>query len=101
MRTHMRVAGTDAAVGPFANKLEGLSLLAARDPIAAVDKLTQASSGFETRSAVWEEARTDIELARALDTAGRPDDAMRRRNGAISIFERLGDERSLKLAREV
>jgi hypothetical protein len=100
MRTHMEIAGTGAAIGPFANKLEGMSILAAGDPVAAVDKLTQASAGFETLRAVWEQARTDIELARALDAAGRQEDAQQRRDDAISIFRRLDDERSLALDRQ-
>jgi hypothetical protein len=84
------------ALAHFAERLEGRAALAAGRGAEAVERLRSAGEGFGKLGAVWEQARTDLDLARAL---GDDDSARVAATAALSVFERLGCIRDAGRAR--
>ena len=100
MRRHEERAGT-AALVPFADRLEGRASLASGDATTGAGLLHRAADRFEELSASWECALTLVDLARALATLGKRDDARAALDDAISTFTALRSVRDLERARDV
>jgi hypothetical protein len=100
MREHAEQAET-AALVPFADRLEGRASLASGDATTGATLLHRAADRFEELSAPWECALTLVDLARALATLGKRDDARAALDDAISTFTALRSVRDLERARDV
>jgi len=98
MREHAAAAETPS-VAAFADRLEGRALAADGDSAAAVEPLRRAVTGFAELGAVWERARTELDLAEALTAAGPEDEVHDVAAGAGSTFEALGCRKDLARAR--
>ena len=89
MRVQAEENGT-VIVSAFADRLEGRAALAGADVVRARELLTRAAGRFDELGAVWERALTDVDLAVALSSLDRPDDARATRARARTTFEQLG-----------
>ncbi len=78
------------------DRLEGRAALAAGDLESATRLLSAASDGFARLGARWEQACTDLDLARALAAAERKEEARARLEPAIAVFEDLSSLRELE-----
>ena len=94
-RSHAAEAGL-VALPAFADRLEGRRELAAGDPARAVDLLVAASDRLSELGAVWERARTDLDVAAALAAMGEDLDAHRRIAAATEVFRELGSVKDLR-----
>jgi class 3 adenylate cyclase len=89
-------AGGLKALEQFATRLDGRAALAGGRTEDAVELLRRASEGFSRLGAVWEQARTDLDLAEAL----RGTEEFRTpASSALAVFERLGCVRDAGRAR--
>ena len=89
-------AGGLKALEHFAERLDGRAALADGRREEAVGRLRSASGGFGKLGAVWERARTDLDLARAFEGT----DALREpASSALTVFEGLGCIRDAARAR--
>ncbi len=82
------------------DRLEGRAELAAGDLDRAVTTLSAASARFGELSAVWDKACTDLDLADALEAAGRADDAKTAAAAAAAVFARLGSLSEIDAAKQ-
>jgi Flp pilus assembly protein TadD len=94
-RTYAEAGGLKA-LAHFAERLEGRAALAAGRSDEAAEHLRRASDGFAELGAVWEQARTDLDLAHAL---GAAQEFRGRAGAALEVFERLGCVRDAGRAR--
>jgi Flp pilus assembly protein TadD len=85
----------------YAYRLEGLAALADDDVEQSISRLSRALEGFGGLSARWEAARTALDLAEALSTAGRSDAARDRLREAVPVFERLHSVRERAAAQDL
>ena len=90
-----------AALPWFADRHEGRAAVARGELDAGIGFLASAAEGFAGIEAIWERARTDLDLARALAASGRTDDAAARAAAAEAVFAALGAVRELAAAREL
>ncbi|MDP9296226.1 MAG: AAA family ATPase [Actinomycetota bacterium] len=89
-------AGGLKALEHFATRLDGRAALAGGRTEDTVELLRRASEGFSRLGAVWEQARTDLDLAEAL----RGTEEFRApASSALAVFERLGCVRDAGRAR--
>jgi tetratricopeptide (TPR) repeat protein len=85
----------------FADRHEGRAAAARGDLEVALERLASAADGFAAIEATWERARTDLDLARALASAGRSEDAAARASAAGSVFAALGAVKEAEAARRL
>jgi tetratricopeptide (TPR) repeat protein len=85
-------------MGPVADRLEGRAGIEV-DPVRASELLQLAVAGFASLRTPYEEARTRLDLARALREIGRQEDADRELALAESEFERLRATKDLTAVR--
>ncbi len=85
----------------YADRLEGLAALADDDVEQSISRLSRSLEGFGGLSARWEAARTALDLAEALSTAGRSDAARDRLGEAVPVFERLHSVRERTAAQDL
>jgi hypothetical protein len=97
-REHAQWAGL-LALPFYADRLEGRAALAAGQPEQAAVALTSASEGFAKLEARFEQACSDLSLAKALVAAGRSGMADLRAEQALTVFEELSSLRELGQAR--
>jgi hypothetical protein len=97
-REHAQWAGL-LALPFYADRLEGRAALAAGLPEQAAVALTSASEGFAKLEARFEQACSDLSLAKALVAAGRSGMADLRAEQALTVFEELSSLRELGQAR--
>jgi hypothetical protein len=90
-----------AALPWFAERHEGRAAAARGDLEVALARLASAADGFAAIEATWERARTNLDLARALASAGRSEDAADRASAAGSVFAALGALREAEAARRL
>jgi hypothetical protein len=84
-RTYAEAGGLKA-LAHFAERLEGRAALAAGRTHEAAVHLRAASDGFRRLGAAWEQARTDLDLARC---STGDDGAREPASSAMEVFERL------------
>ena len=72
------------------DRLEGRAALAAGDLERGLELLAAARDGFADLGAVWERARTELDLAEALAGAGREGDGRTFLEAATPDIERVG-----------
>jgi class 3 adenylate cyclase/tetratricopeptide (TPR) repeat protein len=89
MRAQATLNGT-TIVSTFADRLEGRAAAAGGESARAVELLTRAAARFDELGAVWERALTEADLAAALTSLDRPDEARAVRARARATFEHLG-----------
>jgi class 3 adenylate cyclase/tetratricopeptide (TPR) repeat protein len=99
-RAHASEGGSHA-LPCFADRLEGLTVLAAGNWEAGVELLERAGRGFGDLGARWEEARTELALAEALTAGGNEDEARRYVSAALPALEAAGALEELERAREL
>jgi class 3 adenylate cyclase/tetratricopeptide (TPR) repeat protein len=99
-RSHAEWAGVPP-LAVYADRLEGRVALATGDPGTAVAFLERAADAFAGMEAEWEAAVTWLDLARALATAGRPEDARAALDRAVPTLDRLRSLRELVRAGEL
>jgi hypothetical protein len=85
-------------MGPLADRLEGRAAISV-DPSRAAGLLQQAIDGFVALRIPYEEARTRVDLARALAGSGGAADALPELDLAEAEFERLRATKDLKVVR--
>ncbi|HET6791859.1 MAG TPA: adenylate/guanylate cyclase domain-containing protein [Actinomycetota bacterium] len=89
MRAHAE-AGDAPSVASFADRLQGRAEAAGGELEAAAASLRRAAAGFDALGDPWEQALTDLDLARALWSTGEDEASMRLRD-ATETFESLRD----------
>ncbi len=98
MRRHAEVADAPAVVA-FADRLAGRTALAGGELDEAQRSLECAATGFETISAPWERALTELDLARVSSSAGRGEAMGTWVARAAATFETLRDTAGFAAAR--
>jgi class 3 adenylate cyclase len=98
IRSFAARAGT-AALGPFADRVEGRAALAGGDAARAAALTAAAADRFDELGAVWERALTMLDLARALAANGERRGAEDAVGEATRTFEALGAVKDLTAAR--
>ncbi len=99
MREQAEENGT-VIVAAFADRLEGRAAFAGGDAGRAQELLTRAADRFDELGAVWERALTEADLAAALTSLGRPDEARAVQARARATFEELGAVMDLRALEE-
>jgi class 3 adenylate cyclase len=88
------------SAGAVAERLAGRASLAADRADEAVRSLTGACAAFAEMGSAYDEARTAVDLARALTRTGRGAEAEARLHRAESVFEELRATKALTRIRE-
>ncbi|MGZ4154237.1 MAG: hypothetical protein ACXVQ0_07135, partial [Actinomycetota bacterium] len=88
------------SAGAVAERLAGRASLAADRADEAVRSLTGACAAFAEMGSAYDEARTAVDLARALTRTGRGAEAEARLHRAESVFEELRATKALTRLRE-
>jgi hypothetical protein len=89
------------ALPAFADRLEGLALLAAGDTEAGLDLLRRARATFLRLGAAWDRARTELVLADALIAAGRNEEAAEAAGAALATVSGLEAPVEIELAKDL
>ncbi|TMK37784.1 MAG: hypothetical protein E6G58_00815 [Actinobacteria bacterium] len=100
MRRHEARTGTTALVA-FADRLEGRAAVAAGDAARAEASLRAAIERFDRLEATWERALTEVDLARAVASVDRQDEARAIIAPAVDTFEGLRAAKDLAVAHQV
>jgi LuxR family maltose regulon positive regulatory protein len=93
-----RIAGTPP-LAAAASAVDGVIALAAGDAPSARRHLEDAVDGFERLQAPFDEARTRLDLARAIDASGHRAAAVAEVRRALARFESMAATRDLDRAR--
>jgi class 3 adenylate cyclase/tetratricopeptide (TPR) repeat protein len=88
-REHADAVGA-RALGPAAQRLEGVVVVARGDAKRGVERLVAARDGFDALGMVWEVARTRRLLAVAYARSGRSDEAATETAAATRSLDALG-----------
>ncbi len=72
------------------DRLEGRTAIATDRLGPGLEALERARGGFARLGATWERARTELDLAEALESAGRSEEARRAVKAAAGDLERIG-----------
>jgi len=88
-RAHATEAGL-LALPMFADRLEGLAVMADGDADQAAELLGRSRDGLAGLDAVFDAALTELDLAIALAHSGKNAEARTTLEAAITTFERLG-----------
>jgi tetratricopeptide (TPR) repeat protein len=94
---HASWAGV-APLALYAERLGAASDLAFGRPDDAANRLERVVAGFGELGASWEAAVTALDLGRAMQAAGRVDEARRMVQEAVPVFDRVRSLRELTRA---